>query len=68
MVVGGLAMLVAFTLGTGLCANVFALELVGRMNTVFKFWFESWIVLSAGNFAAPETRLPGSRPGRFDFR
>ena len=26
------------------------------------------IVLSAGNFAAPETRLPGSRPGRFDFR
>jgi hypothetical protein len=25
-------------------------------------------VLSAGNFAAPETRLPGSRPGRFDFR
>lgn len=34
LVVGGLAMLVAFTLGTGLCANVFALELVGRMHTV----------------------------------
>ena len=26
------------------------------------------VVLAADNFTAPETRLPGARPGRFDFR